>query len=69
MKPIKAKLAWENAVPLGEDTSDIYGFKLVLSIGDISEKSAWNKIRQLISCTLITGGHLNIFYIKFFYYN
>jgi len=33
----KERLAWESAVPLGGNSSDIYGFSLMLSIGDISE--------------------------------
>jgi hypothetical protein len=33
----KARLAWESATPMGGKTSDIYGFNLMLSIGDISE--------------------------------
>ncbi len=30
------KRAWENAVPLGGDPADVYGFHLALSVGDIS---------------------------------
>lgn len=33
----KERLAWESATPLGGNSSDIYGFNLMLSIGDISE--------------------------------
>jgi hypothetical protein len=33
----KARLAWESAIPMGGKTSDIYGFNLMLSVGDISE--------------------------------
>jgi len=33
----KARLAWESATPMGGKTSDIYGFNLMLSVGDISE--------------------------------
>ena len=33
----KARLVWENATPMGGKKSDIYGFNLLLSIGDISE--------------------------------
>jgi hypothetical protein len=33
----KARLAWEGATPMGGKTSDIYGFNLMLSVGDISE--------------------------------
>lgn len=33
----KERLAWERAVPLGGNPEDIFGFDLVLSVGDISE--------------------------------
>jgi len=33
----KERLAWESATPMGGKTSDIYGFNLILSVGDISE--------------------------------
>lgn len=33
----KERLAWESATPLGGNSADIYGFNLVLSVGDISE--------------------------------
>ncbi len=33
----KFRLSWKNAVPLGGNLADIYGFTLALSIGDISE--------------------------------
>ncbi len=33
----KARLAWKSATPLGGNPADVYGFNLVLSIGDISE--------------------------------
>ena len=33
----KSHLAWKNAIPLGGDPADVYGFSLALSIGDISE--------------------------------
>ena len=33
----KERSAWESAVPLGGRSSDIYGFWLMLSMGDISE--------------------------------
>lgn len=32
----KERMAWESAVPFGGSTSDIYGFSLMLSMGDIS---------------------------------
>ncbi|SHJ90195.1 protein of unknown function [Clostridium amylolyticum] len=43
----KARLAWESATPMGGKTSDIYGFNLMLSIGDISENRPGIK-RKLI---------------------
>lgn len=33
----EARLVWENATPMGGKTSDIFGFNLMLSVGDISE--------------------------------
>jgi hypothetical protein len=33
----KARLAWESATPMCGKTADIYGFNLMLSVGDISE--------------------------------
>ncbi|OPL09414.1 MAG: hypothetical protein AVO33_00370 [delta proteobacterium ML8_F1] len=39
----KARLAWESATPMGGKTSDIYGFNLMLSVGDISENQPGTK--------------------------
>ena len=36
----KARLAWESATPLGGETTDIYGFNLVLSVGRYFGESA-----------------------------
>ena len=44
----KACLAWESATPLGGNTADIYGFNLVLSVGDISENQPGIKRRQTL---------------------
>ncbi|MDO9580666.1 MAG: DUF3658 domain-containing protein [Bacteroidales bacterium] len=44
----KARLAWESATPLGGKTSDIYGFNLVLSVGDISENQPGIKRKQTL---------------------
>ncbi|SPF53718.1 conserved hypothetical protein [Candidatus Desulfosporosinus infrequens] len=44
----KARLAWESATPLGGNTADIYGFNLVLSIGDISENQPGIKRKQTL---------------------
>ncbi|WP_088189237.1 DUF3658 domain-containing protein [Desulfosporosinus sp. FKA] len=44
----KARLAWESAVPLGGNTADIYGFNLMLSVGDISEKQPGIKRKQTL---------------------
>lgn len=33
----KARLDWERATPMGGNSSDIYGFNLMLSVGDITE--------------------------------
>ncbi len=34
----RERLKWENAVPLGGSASDIYGFQLALSVGDIGHE-------------------------------
>ncbi|MEG0772650.1 DUF3658 domain-containing protein [Clostridium sp.] len=44
----KARLAWESAIPLGGNTADIYGFNLVLSVGDISENQPGIKRKQTL---------------------
>lgn len=44
----KARLAWERATPLGGKTGDIYGFNLLLSLGDISEDQPGIKRRQTL---------------------
>lgn len=44
----RARLEWEKAVPLGGNTRDIYGFHLVLSIGDISETQPGIKRRETL---------------------
>jgi hypothetical protein len=42
------RLAWERAVPLGENPADIYGFNLALSIGDILENQPGIKRKQVL---------------------
>ncbi|OPY56466.1 MAG: hypothetical protein A4E55_02105 [Pelotomaculum sp. PtaU1.Bin035] len=44
----KARLAWESAAPLGGNTAGIYGFNLVLSVGDISENQPGIKRKQTL---------------------
>ncbi len=44
----KARLAWESAIPLGGNPADIYGFNLVLSIGDISENQPGIRRKQVL---------------------
>ncbi|AFM39271.1 protein of unknown function (DUF1835) [Desulfosporosinus acidiphilus SJ4] len=44
----KARLAWESATPLGGNTADIYGFNLMLSVGDISENQPGIKRQQTL---------------------
>lgn len=44
----KARLAWENATPLGGNPADIYGFNLALSVGDISENQPGIKRQQTL---------------------
>lgn len=44
----KARLAWENATPLGGNPADIYGFNLALSVGDLSENQPGVRRRQTL---------------------
>jgi len=44
----KARLAWESAIPLGGKTTDIYGFNLMLSVGDVSENQPGIKRKQTL---------------------
>lgn len=44
----KARMARDNATPLDGKTSDIYGFNLLLSIGDISENRLGIKRKQVL---------------------
>ena len=39
---------WENAVPMGGDPADVYGFNLALSVGDISEEWPGIKRKQVL---------------------
>lgn len=44
----KEKEAWENAVPLGGTSRDVFGFELELSVGDISgEETGWERQQEL----------------------
>lgn len=44
----KARLVWEKATPMGGDPADVYGFSLLLSIGDISENQPGSKRQQAL---------------------
>ncbi len=44
----KERLAWESATPMGGKASDIYGFNLMLSIGDISENKPGIKRKKTL---------------------
>lgn len=44
----KDRLAWERATPLGGNSADIYGFNLVLSVGDISENQPGIKRKRTL---------------------
>ena len=44
----RERLAWENAVPIGGKTSDVYGFSLALSIGEIVDAPVGEKRRQTL---------------------
>ena len=47
----KERLAWEQAVPLGGTSGDVFGFSLALSIGDIAGapffEKRWNVLEKL----------------------
>ena len=51
-------IAWENAIPLGGKSSDVYCFDMALSVGDISDngigeqrKNVFTYTTRLSSCT------------------
>jgi len=44
----RERIVWANAVPMGGNAADIYGFSLGLSIGDISENVPGEKRRQVL---------------------
>lgn len=44
----KERRAWENAVPLGGKASDVFGFHLALSYGDIDEEAIGEKREQAL---------------------
>ena len=44
----KERLAWANAMPMGGDPADVYGFSFELSIGDISEDIPGEKRQQVL---------------------
>lgn len=44
----KDRLAWESATPLGGNPADVYGFNLMLSVGDISEDQPGVRRRQVL---------------------
>lgn len=37
----RQRLAWEHAVPLGGDPTDVYAFSMALNVGDIAPKDFW----------------------------
>lgn len=42
------RLEWENAIPMGGNPQDVFGFNLILSIGDISKDDFANRRQQAI---------------------
>jgi len=44
----KQRLAWESAIPLGGNSSDVYGFNLALSLGDISEINLGSQRQEVL---------------------
>ena len=53
----RARLAWENAIPLGGNPSDVYGFNLAQSFGDISEDQPGVKRKQALELLFSTYPH------------
>lgn len=45
----KERKAWEQAIPLGGNASDVFCFAQGLSMGDISEDSFWEKRKDWLS--------------------
>ena len=54
----KACLSWEEGVPLGGNSADVYGLNLALSVGDISENEFYNKRQSVLEnlYDIILGG-------------
>jgi hypothetical protein len=44
----KGRLAWETATPMGGNSSDVYGFNLTLSVGNISEMTLGSERLEVI---------------------
>lgn len=44
----KERLAWESGTPMGGNPSDVYGFGLILSVGDLSEEAPGIRRRQAL---------------------
>ena len=44
----QARLAWQNAVPLGGNPADVFGLNLALSVGDISEEQPGVRRQQAL---------------------
>lgn len=44
----KERLAWESATPLGGNPTDVYGFNLALSVGNISENTLGSQRQQVL---------------------
>lgn len=53
----ETRLVWENATTMGGEKSDIYGFNLLLSIGDISEN--WPGIKRKQTLEYLFSVHLD----------
>lgn len=45
---VQLRLEWERAVPMGGDRKDVFGFSLMLSVGDISKGDFMEKRRKAI---------------------
>ncbi len=43
-----ARLAWENAIPMGGKSSDIYCFDIALSVGDISDNGLGERRKSVL---------------------
>ena len=65
------RIAWENAIPLGGKSSDVYCFDMVLSVGDISDNGIGEQRKNIFKKMLSLGlsGLGFLFFFWYFYYS